>query len=142
MNYLPTLLGVAVLLPLSAFFVNLFLGHALRRKGQSKLAAFVSLSAIAGAALLSFISLFVWLAAENGEVTNRAALSDLKKANKDHLQHLEEQASSNDSHHDHEDQAHDVEAEQASALLGDQFYTALVVRAGDCMRASSACMEP
>ena len=58
MNYLPTLLGVAVLLPLSAFFVNLFLGHALRRKGQSKLAAFVSLSAIAGAALLSFISLF------------------------------------------------------------------------------------
>ena len=126
MNYLPTLLGVAVLLPLSAFFVNLFLGHALRRKGQSKLAAFVSLSAIAGAALLSFISLFVWLAAENGEATNRTALSDLKKANKDHLQHLEEQASSNDSHHDHEDQAHDVEAEQASALLGDQFYTALV----------------
>ena len=40
----------------------------------------------------------------------------LKKANKEHLQH-EEQASSNASHHDHEDEAHDVEAEQASVLL-------------------------
>ena len=87
------LLGTAVLLPLIAFFVNLLLGHSLRRRWQSKLAASISLAAIAGAALLSFVSLFVWLgdSNSNGE-SNLTALSELKQANKEHLEHLEHPA--------------------------------------------------
>ena len=101
------LLGTAVLLPLIAFFVNLLLGHSLRRRGQSKLAAVISLGAIAGAAFLSFVSLFVWLSDSNsnGE-SNLTALSELKQANKEHLEHLEHPAG-----HESEGHSDDNDAE-------------------------------
>ena len=101
------LLGTAVLLPLIAFFVNLLLGHSLRRRGQSKLAASISLAAIAGAAFLSFVSLFVWLSDSNsnGE-SNLTALSELKQANKEHLEHLEHPAG-----HESEGHSDDNDAE-------------------------------
>lgn len=113
MDYLHILLGIAVLLPLSAFFINLLLGHSLRRNGQSKMAAIISLTAIAGAAVLSFISLFVWLGAGNGDESNRVALGKLKQANKEHLAHLEEAETHGSAHdgdaHEHDDHAHEGE---------------------------------
>ena len=101
------LLGTAVLLPLIAFFVNLLLGHSLRRRGQSKLAASISLAAIAGAALLSVVCLFVWLGASNSNgASNLTALSELKQANKEHLEHLEHPAG-----HESEGHSDDNDAE-------------------------------
>ena len=55
---LRTLLGVAVLLPLASFFVIWLFAN---RLGKS--AAFVAVSAIGSAGILSFISLFMWLGA-------------------------------------------------------------------------------
>ena len=110
MNNLHILLGVAVLLPLSAFFINLFLGHMLRRNGQSKIAANISLAAIAGAALLSFVSLFVWLTADNDGKSNREQLGILKSANAEHLDHLEAHASGGHEEHG----AHDTHEEDGA----------------------------
>jgi len=53
---LRTLLGVAVLLPLASFFVIWLFAN---RLGKS--AAFIAVSAIGSAGILSFISLFMWL---------------------------------------------------------------------------------
>ncbi len=115
MNNLHILLGVAVLLPLSAFFVNLLLGHTLRRNGQSKIAANISLAAIAGAALLSFVSLFIWLGADNHGQSNRTALAELKAANKAHLEHLE--------HVDHADHAEHGEPGEHDEHQDDEQHT-------------------
>jgi NADH:ubiquinone oxidoreductase subunit 5 (subunit L)/multisubunit Na+/H+ antiporter MnhA subunit len=53
---LQTLLGLAVLLPLASFFAILMFAN---RLGKS--AAYVAVSAIGGACLLSFVAMFVWL---------------------------------------------------------------------------------
>jgi NADH-quinone oxidoreductase subunit L len=53
---LKTLLGLAVLLPLGSFFAILMFAN---RLGKS--AAYVAVSAIGGACLLSFVAMFVWL---------------------------------------------------------------------------------
>ena len=53
---LPKILGIAVLLPLASFFAILF-----GAKYLGKGAAWVAISAIGGAAVLSFLSLFMWL---------------------------------------------------------------------------------
>ncbi|MEC9096746.1 MAG: hypothetical protein VX776_08950, partial [Planctomycetota bacterium] len=137
MNNLHIYLGVAVLLPLIAFFINLFLGHALRRNGQSKIAASISLAAIAGAALLSFVSLFLWLGADNHDgKTNRAALAELKQTNKKHLQHLEDVASeatdesthTDHAHETHDEEGHDKHApeDQTSILSSGEVFTAVL----------------
>jgi NADH-quinone oxidoreductase subunit L len=56
-SLLPTLLGLAVLLPLGSFFVILLCAQWLGKSG-----AYLAVSAIGGAAVLSFISFFVvWL---------------------------------------------------------------------------------
>ena len=59
MDMLPTLLGWAVLLPLIAFAIVLIGGPRLG-KGLGH-GAYVSVGAILGAAVLSFLSLFLWL---------------------------------------------------------------------------------
>lgn len=59
MDMLPTLLGWAVLLPLIAFAIVLIGGPRLG-KGLGH-GAYVSVGAILGAAVLSFLSLFIWL---------------------------------------------------------------------------------
>jgi NADH:ubiquinone oxidoreductase subunit 5 (subunit L)/multisubunit Na+/H+ antiporter MnhA subunit len=61
MELLPTLLGWAVLLPLIAFAIVLIAGPRLG-KGLGN-GAYVSVAAILGAAVLSFVSLFIWLGA-------------------------------------------------------------------------------
>ena len=130
MDYLHILLGVAVLLPLGAFFINLLSGHALRRSGQSKFAAFISLSAIAGAALCSFISLFVWLAADNDGLSNREQLGRLKSHNAEHLAHLEAHGehSADHSEHEHSEESDSDHGDQdASATsINNEVFTALV----------------
>ena len=130
MDYLHILLGVAVLLPLGAFFINLLMGHALRRSGQSKFAAFISLGAIAGAALCSFISLFFWLAADNDGLSNREQLGRLKSHNAEHLAHLEAHGedSADHSEHEHSEESHSEHGGQdASATsINGEVFTALV----------------
>ena len=86
---IPTLLGIAVLLPLGAFFVNLLAGHALRKKNNSRLAAGFSMAAIVSSAVLSFVSLWIWLGAANhAGGTNHEALAQLQQDNAEHLIHL------------------------------------------------------
>ena len=51
------------------------------------LAASISLAAIAGAPFLRFVSLFVWLSDSNSNGESIAAVSELKQANKEHLEH-------------------------------------------------------
>jgi NADH-quinone oxidoreductase subunit L len=59
-NLLPFLLGVAVLLPLASFFIILVFGP--RKDDETGEAfAYISVAAIAGAALCSFAALVVWL---------------------------------------------------------------------------------
>src|SRR5687768_14870886 len=60
-SVLPTLLALAVLLPLVAFFAILITGPYMG-KGLGH-GAFVSVGAILGSAVLAFISLFVWMGA-------------------------------------------------------------------------------
>ena len=81
-NTISILLGVAVLLPLGAFFVNLLAGHALRKKNLSRVAACISMSAIVTSAVLSFISLGVWLQGDNPSgKSNIQVLAELKNSN-------------------------------------------------------------
>jgi len=88
-NTISILLGVAVLLPLGAFFVNLLAGHALRKKNLSRVAACISMSAIVTSAVLSFISLGVWLQGDNPSgKSNIQVLAELKNSNQEHLKHL------------------------------------------------------
>ena len=58
-SLLPTLLGAAVLIPLVSFFVILLAGNKMGRGGQH--AAWVAVFAIGSAAVLSFVSLGIWL---------------------------------------------------------------------------------
>src|SRR5678810_635740 len=53
---IPTLLGIAVLLPLASFVVILLSARFLKEQ-----AAWIAICAIGGACLLSFISMFLWL---------------------------------------------------------------------------------
>jgi NADH:ubiquinone oxidoreductase subunit 5 (subunit L)/multisubunit Na+/H+ antiporter MnhA subunit len=55
-SLIPTLLGIAVLLPLASFVVILCTARYLKEQ-----AAWVAICAIGGACLLSFISMFLWL---------------------------------------------------------------------------------
>ena len=55
-SLIPTLLGLAVLLPLASFVVILCTARYLKEQ-----AAWVAICAIGGACLLSFISMFLWL---------------------------------------------------------------------------------
>lgn len=59
-SILPTLLGIAVLLPLASFFVILIGGSKWMGKG-GRTAAWIAVAAIGCSALLSFSSLAVWL---------------------------------------------------------------------------------
>jgi len=61
MNAIPTLLLFATLLPFFAFWIIFCAGRWLGRSG-----AYVSVGAIVGAAVLSFISLGIWLFSERG----------------------------------------------------------------------------
>src|SRR6187402_1904002 len=56
---LPMLLGLAVLLPLASFFVILTVGPRLGKHGSG--AAWIAFGAIAGAGVLSFASMGLWL---------------------------------------------------------------------------------
>lgn len=58
-DLLPFLLGTAVLLPLASFFIILVFGP--RKDESGEAFAYVSVAAIAGAALCSFAALAVWL---------------------------------------------------------------------------------
>ena len=88
-NTISILLGVAVLLPLGAFFVNLLAGHALRKKNLSRVAACISMGAIVTSAVLSFVSLAVWLKGENPNgKSNITVLAELNESNQQHLKHL------------------------------------------------------
>ena len=55
-SLIPTLLGIAVLLPLASFVVILCTAKYLKEQ-----AAWVAICAIGGACVLSFISMFLWL---------------------------------------------------------------------------------
>ena len=55
-SLIPTLLGIAVLLPLASFVVILCTARYLKEQ-----AAWVAICAIGGACLLSFVSMFLWL---------------------------------------------------------------------------------
>ena len=71
MDTLHILLGLATLIPLGAFFFNLTCGNKLREAGKIRVGAYVSTIAIAFSALLSFLSLFIWLGGgENWENLN------------------------------------------------------------------------
>ena len=61
-NMLPFLLGVAVLLPLASFFIILVFGP--RKDEPGEAFAYISVAAIAGAALCSFAALVVWLGSD------------------------------------------------------------------------------
>ena len=58
-EFLPILLGFAVLLPLISFFIILCFGPKMGKAGSG--AAYMAICAIGGACLLSFASLFIWL---------------------------------------------------------------------------------
>jgi NADH-quinone oxidoreductase subunit L len=68
MNSIPTLLLTATLLPFFAFWIILILGPKLGRSG-----AYVSVGAILGAAILSYISLGIWLFSPEGHWPQPAA---------------------------------------------------------------------
>jgi NADH:ubiquinone oxidoreductase subunit 5 (subunit L)/multisubunit Na+/H+ antiporter MnhA subunit len=105
-NTISILLGVAVLLPLGAFFVNLLAGHALRKKNLSRVAAWTSMGAIVTSTVLSFISLAVWLQGENPSgKSNIQVLAELKESNEEHLQHLNVD---HEGHVEHGAAEHDV----------------------------------
>ena len=82
-SFLPIVLGIAVLLPLVAFWVILVAGNRLEKQ-----AAVVATAAIVGAGVLSFLSLAVWLthhfpqdsrhanAAVNGSVNQGSAVAE------------------------------------------------------------------
>jgi proton-translocating NADH-quinone oxidoreductase chain L len=107
-NTISILLGVAVLLPLGAFFVNLLAGHALRKKNLSRVAACISMGAIVTSAVLSFISLAVWLQGENPSgKSNIQVLAELKEFNADHLKHLND---GHDGHDGHDETGHDLDS--------------------------------
>src|SRR5688500_20367567 len=55
-SLIPTLLGLAVLLPLASFVVILCTAKYLKEQ-----AAWVAICAIGGACVLSFVSMFIWL---------------------------------------------------------------------------------
>ena len=65
MATLHILLGLATLIPLGAFFFNLTCGNKLREAGKIRVGAYVSTIAIVFSALLSFLSLFIWLGGGN-----------------------------------------------------------------------------
>src|SRR5262245_15012981 len=71
---IPTLLGIAVLLPLASFVVILLSARFLKEQ-----AAWIAICAIGGACLLSFISMFLWLGSnwptENAEAGHSAGHS-------------------------------------------------------------------
>jgi hypothetical protein len=59
MDFLPLLLGTAVLAPLASFFTILLLGRRLGRNGEA--GAYVAVSAIIFSAICSYASLGIWL---------------------------------------------------------------------------------
>ena len=134
-NTISILLGVAVLLPLGAFFVNLLAGHALRKKNLSRGAAWISMGAIVTSAVLSFISLAVWLQGENPSgKSNIQVLAELKESNEEHLKHLnighedhvEHGAVGHDEHqgHDETDHDHDSTALNSTASHNRELFVA------------------
>ncbi|HIA63857.1 MAG TPA: hypothetical protein EYN93_13350, partial [Planctomycetaceae bacterium] len=134
-NTISILLGVAVLLPLGAFFVNLLAGHALRKKNLSRGAAWISMGAIVTSTVLSFISLAVWLQGENPSgKSNIQVLAELKESNEEHLKHLnigheghvEHGAAGHDEHqgHDETDHDHDSTALNSTASHNRELFVA------------------
>ena len=134
-NTISILLGVAVLLPLGAFFVNLLAGHALRKKNLSRGAAWISMGAIVTSTVLSFISLAVWLQGENPSgKSNIQVLAELKESNEEHLKHLnighedhvEHGAVGHDEHqgHDETDHDHDSTALNSTASHNRELFVA------------------
>ena len=104
-NTISILLGVAVLLPLGAFFVNLLAGHALRKKNLQSCGCqyFHECNRHFGSAVIYFTWCFGCRGDNPSGKSNIQVLAELKNSNQEHLKHL------NAGHH--EDHVEHGEAE-------------------------------
>jgi len=110
MDLLPVLLGCAVLLPLASFWVILLVGPRMGKAGEH--AAHLATAAIVGAAVLSYVSLFIWLNLPKVEHGHDAAATTADAT-----------ASAKHDDHDSPGEAHEHAAEQTPLATSGNYWT-------------------